>query len=73
MKTLEFQLDTETIKKILQGLEVSYHSDEIKVTLYPPQRGVFITKEELAELGWKLKAKGAAHILDEVIQRKFTR
>lgn len=76
-KIIEFEFSTELIKKMLQGLEVQFVSDGVKVILYPPQRGIFLTHEEIKRL--KIVARGLEkgyHLeneLEDILRNKFSR
>ena len=72
MKEIEFEMSTELIKKMLQGLEVQFVSDDVRVRIYPPQRGIFFTHEELKRLQ-SCDNTYIKTLLREIIDAKFSR
>jgi hypothetical protein len=70
MTNFEFQITIELIKRLLEGLKVEFLSDDLRITLHPPQKGVFFTQEELARLQrtfeWSSK-----RVYDQILEEKF--
>jgi hypothetical protein len=55
MKELEYKITTEQIQALLEGKKLVFqYQGQPQITLYPPNYGVFMTYEKLAELRRKI-------------------
>jgi len=71
-KTIDFYMSTELIKKMLQGLEIQFVSDDVRVMIHPPQKGIFFTHEEIKKIE-NADPKWVRSTIREIVDEKFSR
>ena len=74
-RIIDFQITTEIIRKMLQGLKYSFitstEKEMIEVVLHPPHEGIFFTKDEINRIERMIVNTATAHTWQNLLREKW--